>query len=144
LQELDFRSQLNTHAFVLMKNHFHLLCSAHLDTLATSIDQIYDRVEQSILMRLQTEEPVFERTSFCIPMKDYHQYREVYRYIYRNPVKAGIVRNAEEYSFSTLRILLGLSKDKFFFDDPMGIIFDQSRLLTWINSEFTDRRPLGR
>ena len=43
-------------------------------------------------------------------VKNESHFTTVLKYIYQNPVRAKIVRNAETYPYSTLRGLLGLSK----------------------------------
>tara|TARA_B100000683_G_C12050755_1_gene374440 strand:+ start:129 stop:494 length:366 start_codon:yes stop_codon:yes gene_type:complete len=62
-----------------------------------------------------------------------HYYQLAYKYNYVNPVKAGICRRAEDYPYSTLHALLGLShlmipveKDRLLFDNVEGT-------LNWLN-----------
>jgi putative transposase len=59
-----------------------------------------------------------------------------YRYVYQNPVRAGIVRRCEEYPFSTIQNTLGRSAfaipvhDKFGFKDDFG--------LYWLNENIRE------
>jgi hypothetical protein len=65
----------------------------------------------------------------------YHHFTTVYKYIYRNPVEAGLCQYVEEYPWSTLNGLLGFSKlhipveeDTFLFD--AGV----TPILEWLNT----------
>jgi putative transposase len=59
-----------------------------------------------------------------------------YRYVYQNPVRAGVVRRCEDYKFSTLQSTIGHSiftipvHDQFGFKDEYG--------LYWLNEKLQD------
>jgi putative transposase len=125
-----------THALVLMRNHVHWLWSP-ADTFSpeTCLSQLTEALAHLPEFRdLSWEENVFAIDSF-------YQYREVYKYIYRNPVEAGLVRRVEDYPFSTLQNVLGIKRVLIGVQDPFGLIFDQYRMLSWLN---TDDLAMGR
>ena len=91
------------HAFVLMSNHYHLLIS----TPEANIDQFMFEFNRnfSLLVRektLRVNQIFGGRYKWSLVDKSSYL-ANVIRYIYRNPVDAGICNRVEEYSFSTLQ-----------------------------------------
>ena len=73
-------------------------------------------------------------TSFrMIRISCFAAYREVYRYIYRNPVEASLCHRAEHYPFSTLGELIGYRPPTHFVSDSLGVITNPFQILDWIN-----------
>jgi putative transposase len=105
LQQLFFEvrnHRLEVHAFILMGNHFHLLCKTPLE----NIDQIMQRFLRNTTMRinLKNNQRKFSwegryRWSLIDSKPHYYQ---VYRYIFQNPIRAGMCLRVEDYKFSTL------------------------------------------
>lgn len=123
------------HAFVLMPNHFHLL----MGTPLANLDQAMARFMRETSRYLTSESNRINltygqrhhRSILDSPLSFMH----AYKYVYRNPVKAKLVANVEDYRFSTLNGFLGKShqwipvaEDKTLFEDPEGI-------LKWLNQE---------
>lgn len=113
----DKEQNIKTHAFVMMRNHYHWLCSAQ---------QNKKQLEKDLLW--------FEKIK-VVPINHIEGYKQAYSYIYNNPVKAGIVKRAEHYPHSTLPYLLGRQRKPLAFTcwDQMNLICDPSRVLKWLN-----------
>jgi putative transposase len=96
LFKLQRYESLAVHAFVLMGNHFHLLCQ----TPKGNLDEIM-RTFLSVTSRKLSQkwEP---RYKWSLIESQTH-YFQVYRYIHQNPLRAGICKRVEEYPFSTLK-----------------------------------------
>ncbi len=93
---LNRSHQLSIHAFVLMGNHFHLLCL----TPKGNLDEIMQRFLYATSRRLKIKwEP---RYKWSLIDSQTH-YFQVYRYILQNPVRAGICKRVEDYQFTTLK-----------------------------------------
>ncbi len=63
----------------------------------------------------------------------------VYKYIYRNPVAAGIVERVEQYPFSTIYLgnkCLPIELDNII---PMNLAVSRYIELEWVNSSFEDK-----
>lgn len=110
---------VHTHAFVMMRNHYHWLCSS---------EQNKAQLEHDLLW--------FDSLK-VVPINHIEGYRQAYSYIYNNPVKAGIVERAELYPYSSLPYLLGRTskKLKFICWDEMNLICDPIRVLRWLNHQ---------
>jgi putative transposase len=96
LFKLQRNEGLAVHAFVLMGNHFHLLCQ----TPRGNLDEIMRAFLHATSIRLnQGWEPRY-RWSLIESQTHYFQ---VYRYIYQNPIRAGLCLRVEDYLYTTLK-----------------------------------------
>lgn len=99
---LQKEHRLKIVAFVLMNNHFHLL----MMTPEEDIDRIMYFFMKNVTLKIQKSSgrinKVFGgRYKGCLI--DNHAYLlNAYKYIYRNPVAAGICEIVEDYPFSSL------------------------------------------
>ncbi len=113
LAELEYRNGAKIHSFVLMSNHYHLLISTPEENLYECIR--YFQTEISRWLKKSTLKQVFGfggRYKYSI-IKYPEHYLSVYRYVYQNPLRAGIVDRVENYKWSTVQALLGLSSLQF-------------------------------
>jgi hypothetical protein len=120
---------IEVHACVLMSNHLHALFSV--------CESYFELAESALLAECQTLYHGYlydHRKHFkLIRIQSFAAYREIYRYIYRNPVEARLVHLAENYPYSTLAQIMGFSKNTFFANDNMGLITNPFQILKWIN-----------
>ncbi len=126
LNFLTFSYRLRVHAFALMGSHFHLLASAHVHDSQWICRGIKEGVNGMMGQALLDEVSAFQ-----IKHPIYFQY--VYKYIYRNPVVAGIASNVEDYPFSSLLNVLGKKQENFLLFDNMNLVHDPIRILKWLN-----------
>lgn len=113
------------YSFVLMNNHYHLLVSCETQKDLDILMQALQAQEKN------TVEIYYERIT------NFTAFLHSYKYIYLNPVKAGICSKAEEYRYSSLYSILqgkGLTP----FKDPFNIIYDQGRVLYWLNGKISN------
>jgi len=71
----------------------------------------------------------------CEPILNYPQFLNAYKYIYRNPVEAGIVDKVEDYPYSTLKALIGKSISYCSVTDHMGLVQNPFHHLNWLNNK---------
>jgi putative transposase len=90
-----------------MSNHFHQL----LSTPATPIDEVMRELLSActriIHVRTGRSGHLFGRRYYWSLIKDPLYYAHALKYVYRNPVKAGLSERVEEYPFSTFPGLVG-------------------------------------
>lgn len=123
-------SFLTVHSVVLMGTHLHILFST--SQLGENI--IANDLHNYLKMLYSTDDDLLETPLFLEPIESYPHFLNTYKYIYRNPVEAGLCRRVEEYSFSTLNELLGLQKTvNHIAIDPLGLPQQPFRLLDWLN-----------
>ncbi len=122
---------LTPHCCVLMSNHFHGLFE---------VPEIYYEMAESALRAEFGQIQDFKvrensQESFkMIRINCFAAYRETYRYVYRNPIEAGLCHRAEAYPFSTLGELIGYRRPTLFVADALGVITNPFKILDWINA----------
>ena len=127
------KHNLLIHSFVLMSNHFHLIAS----TPESNISECMQRFMHASSLKLTKQgnriNGTFAGRHYKTILHDYNYYLNAYKYIYQNPIRAGLCKNAEDYEFSTLNSLVGQSearvplvRDAEYCSNPIGI-------LRWLN-----------
>ena len=104
--ELEYAAQkylLCVHAFVLMGNHFHLLCHTPRQNLDEIMHSLMRRTSQKIKMKAGEINHLWGGPYNWSLIRSQGHYYQVYRYIYQNPLRAKIVSKVENYPYSTLR-----------------------------------------
>ncbi len=101
LTEYSVKYKVDVHAWVLMSNHVHLLCTPQepeaISKMMQSMGRMYVRYFNNAYQRSGT---LWEgRYKSCLIESNY--LLELYRYIELNPVRAGMVNEPSEYSWSS-------------------------------------------
>ena len=102
LKEYSVKHEVDIHAWVLMTNHVHILCTPRAERATSlmmqSIGRMYVRYFNYTYQRSGT---LWEgRFRSCLVQSDYYLLL-LYRYIEMNPVRAGMVDDPAEYSWSS-------------------------------------------
>ncbi len=123
------------HSFVLMSNHFHLIASTPKANISQCTHQFMTRVSRKLTRAGNRINETFAGRHYKTILQSPNYFLNAYKYNYRNPVEANICPRVEDYSFSTLQILLGkkaplfpLEEDTTFNDDPVGT-------MKWLNTK---------
>lgn len=139
-KELSLRIRRHTfltpHCCVLMSNHFHGIFEVS--------DLCYEMAEAALKAEFGQLQDYHVRSSSeetfkIIKIDCIAAYRETYRYIYRNPIEAGLCHRAEVYPFSTLGELIGYRAPTLFVADALGVIANPFKILDWINNSENPR-----
>lgn len=107
LYSMSFSFQTQIHAFVLMPNHFHLLMTTPNLNLSESMQYFMRESTRSINNLSAGMNQLWGGRFFRSEINSSHYLNCVYKYLYRNPVRAQISKNVESYPYSTLYGLLG-------------------------------------
>lgn len=126
LNLLTLSYRLRVRAFILMGSHFHLLASTHVEDSSWICRGLKEGVNRMTGKTLLEEVSAFE-----IKHPIYFQY--AYKYIYRNPVSAGLCSKIEAYPFSSIHNILGKKEENFLLFDNMNLVHDPVRMLKWLN-----------
>lgn len=128
--------QVEILSFVLMSNHFHLLARFPLANISAALNYFMRETSRRIGAEAgrinQTYGGRFHR---CL-IKSYHYYLNAYKYVYRNPVEAGICGLPIEYPYSTLPALLGQAKTIVPVQEDLTLFSDLVGTMRWL-----DRTP---
>lgn len=101
---------IRIHALVLMPNHFHLLLSTPNENLGVVMQTFMAAVTKRLNLLSGRSGRVFGDKYYRTIIGDPLYFSHAYRYVYRNPVRAGIRARVEEYLYSTLPGLQGESQ----------------------------------
>jgi REP element-mobilizing transposase RayT len=131
------------HAFVLMGNHFHLLLSDPEGKMSVTLRWLLTETAKEINRQMNSKNHVYGQRNYRSLVESYHYYTHAYKYIYRNPVEAGICTRVEEYTYSSLPGLFGLQKLNFPISDSL-LTDDLEKNLNWLNrsTEKKDRETI--
>ncbi len=124
--------RLQIHAFVLMGNHFHLLCH----TPMANLDEVMRDFLRNTSVRVTRRAGGFNhlwgsRYRWSLIQSERH-YIQVYKYILQNPVRAGLVKRVEDYIYSALNVPVPFQMQNFAGCDTRPSQHD----LIWLNQSF--------
>ncbi len=89
--------------YCLMDNHVHLIAAPRKsESLAKAIGETHKKYTWMINIRENWKGHLWQDRFLSYPMDERHLYMAV-RYIERNPVRAGIVKRAEDYPWSSAK-----------------------------------------
>lgn len=101
---------IRIHAFVLMSNHFHLIASAPNGNLSEAMRFFMSESGRDLRTFSERINVTYGSRFHRSLLSNQLYYQHAYKYLYRNPVMAGLCERVEDYRYSTLRSLLGLEK----------------------------------
>lgn len=99
------------HAYCLMSNHYHLLIETPEANLSKGMRQLNGVYTQQFNRRYHRCGHVFQGRYESILVDKESYLLELARYIVLNPVRAGMVRWAQEWPWSSFRATVGLVKN---------------------------------
>lgn len=101
---------LKIFSFVLMQNHFHLIVQAPEGNLSTAMAYFLRETSKELTKSSGRINRTWGGRFFRSRLGNYHYLMQTYKYVYQNPIRAGICNFAEQYPYSTLSGLLGFQK----------------------------------
>lgn len=88
-------------AYCLMDNHVHfIVVPQNLDSMARTFNQAHMRYSQYFNLREKKRGHLWQGRFYSCPLDEVHLYAAV-RYVERNPVRARLVKQAEDYPWSS-------------------------------------------
>lgn len=108
LAQVCERSRWSCHGYCLMTNHYHLLVETPGANLASGMRQLNGVYSQRFNRRHRRVGHVYQGRYHAILVQKESHLLELTRYIVLNPVRAGLARSAQEWSWSSYRATVGL------------------------------------
>lgn len=112
IDQVKIKYKFKFHAFVLMRNHYHMLIETANPNLHKGMLRINSGFAFIVNRSHKRKGPVFSHRYKAILVEKEEYYENLIYYIYQNPIKAGIVKKAEEYPASSL-YLINKNQNKF-------------------------------
>lgn len=131
LVTLERNFLIQVHAFVLMGNHFHLLCRTPKANLDLAMHSFQRNVAIKVLSRSKKDNHLWGSRYKWSLIANQSYYYQAYRYILQNPMRANIVDRVEKYPFSTLNTFV-----PFALHDNLGLRMGSTKALyEWLNQK---------
>lgn len=112
LQEYAKKFSVEVWAYCLMTNHIHLILRPTTDKgLQQVLKPLHMRYAQYINKKMGWKGHLWQGRYFSSALDEAYTYSAI-RYIEQNPVRAGMVKDASEYSWSSARAHLGLASSE--------------------------------
>lgn len=131
ISKIQSELSLKIGGLVLMDNHFHLLVLTPKEDIDRIMYFLMKRLTKSIQMESGRINKIFGGRYKGSLIESHRYLLNVYKYIYRNPIAAGITLRAEDYEFSTLHYYIYKKILPF----ELEILFLDIGL-NWINNSF--------
>lgn len=103
LERMVERYQLEVHAYVLMKNHYHLLVRTKAANLSRAIQWLGVTYSVSFNRRHQRSGHLFQGRFKSFFIENDRYFTTMCLYIHGNPLRAGMVKKLSEYPWSSYR-----------------------------------------
>lgn len=101
IKKYSLDNKFSVIAYCLMPNHFHSLMRQDSDRpLNITLGFIFNAYTKAINKRLNRSGTLFQGSFKSIPVEDNKYLIELCRYIHRNPIDDGLVKNIEDWKFS--------------------------------------------
>lgn len=95
---------LNIHAFVLMNNHYHLIATTSDKYELPKVMEWFQRsVSRQVNYRAKRINHLFGGPYSASVIKTEAYYYHALRYLYRNPIEAGLTNSIQSYKYSSLK-----------------------------------------
>lgn len=91
--------QLNFHALVLMPNHFHAIVSTPDGNLDAGMQYLLREMSKKVNFITERMNHLWGGRYKWSSIQSEYYYETVYRYVYQNPLRAGICSNVEIYPY---------------------------------------------
>lgn len=109
LNKTNIRHGWICHAYCLMSNHYHLLIETHRPTLSKGMKYLNGSYTQFYNFNHQRVGHIFQGRYKSILIEKEAYFLELSRYIVLNPVRAGMVRSAVDWPWSSYRATAGFT-----------------------------------
>lgn len=105
-----FTPQVSIIAYCLMPNHYHLLVQPHDNDLSHKMQLLGISYTKSINKQQHRVGSLFQGQFQAVHVEKDEYLLHLSRYIHLNPVEAGLVKQAEDWKFSSYQEYIGLRR----------------------------------
>ena len=142
IRYLDLTYSIKTHAFLLMSNHYHWILSTPKLNLSKGMTYFHREVARNANKECKRINHFFGGRYKWSLIEEETYYWNSIKYLYRNPVKAGICKRVQDYTFSSLTQNLQpkLWQMTDYFNDPQKEI---QLNMDWLNKPFSAEQDIA-
>lgn len=122
------------HLFVLMPNHFHMIIHWLENNMAEGMHYFMGQTSRTLSRQSGRINQTYGARYHSSRIDKLHYYYLAYKYVYRNPVKAGLSHQVQDYPYSTLPGLIGERKIHIPLQDDELLFSDVEGTMKWLNT----------
>jgi len=112
LAEAKIKYAIMLHCYILMSNHYHLILETPAGNLSRIMHYINGSYTTYVNIKRKRSGHLFQGRYKSIVVDKDNYLLELSRYIHLNPVRAGIVKKPEDYSYSSYKSYISNDKDE--------------------------------
>lgn len=101
LSKMKIKFNVRIHAFVMMSNHFHLLVSTPDSNIDKAMHYFMSTTAREIAAKAHRINKIWGARYYRSVITTPEYYAHAFRYLYHNPIRAGIAKNINSYPWST-------------------------------------------
>ncbi|MBY0316637.1 MAG: transposase [Bdellovibrionales bacterium] len=120
-------------SFVLMSNHFHLIVRTPNCNIDLAMSWFMRETSRTLTRAGNRINQTYCGRYFRSIIESEHYLKNAYKYVYYNPVQAGICENVNDYPFSTLYGLLGRKSLYIPVEEDFILFQETEETLRWLN-----------
>ncbi|MFN8791600.1 MAG: transposase [Bdellovibrionales bacterium] len=120
-------------AFVMMKNHFHLLMSTPEGNLSDFMKHFMKRTSEDIRISRGIRNHLYGDRYYATLIDRQSYFQNVIRYVYQNPLRAEVCNSVLDYPYSTLKGFLGLERMRIPIFDDFHFFDGLDQNLRWLD-----------
>ncbi len=128
------------YSFVLMQNHFHAIMQFPKGNMSSAMNYFMRECSRNFAQSAGRINQIWGSPYFKSELNSYLYFLTAYKYLYRNPVAVGLVKNVEEYEFSTLSGLLGFRKIHIPMEEDTVLFDDIEETIRWLNEGYSEEQ----
>lgn len=129
---------VHIHSFVLMPNHFHMLALWLENNMSESMQYFMGQTSRTISGQARRINQTYGARYHSSRIDSLHYYYQAYKYVYYNPVKAGLSLTPQDYPYSTLPGLIGKRKMHIPLESDELLFSDFEGTMRWLNMAPTE------
>lgn len=140
LEECIKRFNINLHAFVLMSNHFHMIITTPEKNIGEFLKYFMTQTSKAIAKKNNRINHIYGGRNYKCLISTAEYYAHCLRYVYQNPIKAGLCEGVDDYQWSTIsnipnkmQQLITLPKN----GHDAYIPIDKPKLIDWLNESLS-------
>lgn len=111
IKESQEKFKYEVYAYCLMSNHVHLVIRVKDEFLSKAMHNLGTRYSVYLNKKLERTGHVFENRYFSRSVENLNYFKEVCKYVHRNPEKAGI-QKTENYKWSSFHDYLNVKDNR--------------------------------
>lgn len=126
-------------SFLLMPNHFHMIVQDPNLNLPLGMNHFMRDSAKEINRFAGRVNRLWSGPYGSSIITSLPYYYTCYRYIYRNPVVAGLAKSPLDYEFSSLPLLLGKGKLSFPLAEDLTLFSSVEKTIDWLEDSYEDQ-----